>query len=66
MREESVPKIADMIWSKLKREYVDEWQPTEEDVKWLVRTVGGMKVGALWHILHDGVTFKNRLQPFKA
>lgn len=51
-------EIAEKVWRELKRKYADEWKPTEDDIKWLVNAVGGMKVGALWHIPQDGVTFR--------
>jgi len=50
--------IAEKIWSEIKEKYVDDWQPTADDVKWLIKAVNSMQVGALWHIPQDGVTFK--------
>ena len=34
------------LWEELKRKYVDEWSPTEDDVRWLKETVRRMKIGA--------------------
>jgi hypothetical protein len=57
-----VPKdkvdLADRTWKELKRRCVDEWEPTEEDVSWLIKTVESLKVGGKWTMPAGGVTFE--------
>jgi hypothetical protein len=36
---------AEKAWRELKKKYVDDWEPSESDVEWLIKTVDGMKVG---------------------
>jgi len=50
--------ISDDIWKEMKRKYVDEWEPTENDEKWLIETVGKLKVDGLWHLPAAGATFE--------
>jgi hypothetical protein len=42
----------------MKRKYVDEWEPTEEDEKWLIEMVDKLRVGGLWHFPAAGATFE--------
>ena len=50
--------ILDDVWKEMKRKYVDEWEPTDNDEKWLIETVGKLKVGGLWHFPAAGATFE--------
>jgi len=49
---------AEKAWRELKKKYVDDWEPSESDVEWLIKTVDGMKVGGKWIIPDVGVTFE--------
>jgi len=40
------------------RKYVDTWEPSEKDIKWLQQTVEKMAIGGLWNIPAAGVTFE--------
>jgi hypothetical protein len=46
------------VWKEMKKKHVDDWEPSEEDVEWLVKAVDGMKVGGKWLIPNAGVTFE--------
>jgi hypothetical protein len=48
----------DEAWRRLRQRYVDNWEPTEEDVEWLVKLVSKLKVGGKWFIPAAGVTFE--------
>jgi len=54
-RKSSIPE---KIWQELKKKYVDDWDPTEKDVDWLIDTVKMMKIGGLWNLPAVGVTFE--------
>jgi|GEM_PF-2267917 hypothetical protein len=56
--DEKISDSAEKVWREIKRKYVDEWEPSESDVEWLVKTVSGMKVGGKWIIPAVGVTFE--------
>jgi len=49
--------LGDEILRELRREFVDNWEPSEEDVNWFKKTVGSMRVGGRWYIPDDGITF---------
>ena len=49
---------AERIWKEIKKKYIDDWEPSESDVEWLIKTVAGMKVGGRWVIPAAGVTFE--------
>jgi hypothetical protein len=49
---------AEKAWRELKKKYIDDWEPSEDDVKWLIKTVSDMKVGGKWIIPAVGVTFE--------
>jgi hypothetical protein len=49
---------AEKIWKEIKKKYIDDWEPSESDVDWLVKTVAGMKIGGKWIIPDAGVTFE--------
>ncbi len=49
---------AEKIWKEIKKKYIDEWEPSDSDVEWLIKTVAGMKVGGKWIIPDAGVTFE--------
>ncbi len=46
------------VWKEIKKKYIDDWEPSESDVEWLVKIVAGMKVGGKWIIPDAGVTFE--------
>ena len=46
------------LWEELRRKYVDEWSPTEDDVRWLKETVRRMKIGGVWIIPAVGAVFE--------
>ena len=37
---------------------MDEWDPTEKDLDWLLNTVRMMKIGGLWNLPAPGATFE--------
>ena len=49
--------IHENVWKEMKRKYVDEWKPSENDVDWLLTTVEKMKIGGHWVLPDAGVTF---------
>lgn len=49
---------AEKIWKEIKKKYIDDWEPSESDVDWLIKTVAGMKIGGKWIIPDAGVTFE--------
>ena len=49
---------AEKAWRELKKKYVDDWEPSDRDVEWLIKTVDSMKVGGKWIIPNVGVTFE--------
>jgi len=49
---------AEKLWREIKKKYVDDWEPSESDIDWLIKTVSGMKVGGKWIIPAVGVTFE--------
>jgi hypothetical protein len=50
--------LLDNAWQELKRKYVEEWEPTEQDIDWLTTTINSLKVGGKWTIPAAGVTFE--------
>lgn len=54
-RKSSLPE---KVWKELKKKNVDEWDPTEKDVNWLLNTVRIMKIGGLWNLPVVNVTFE--------
>ena len=45
-------------WSKIKREYVDGWEPPEKDADWLIAVISKLKVGGKWLMPGCGITFE--------
>lgn len=55
-RKSSLPE---KVWKELKKKKnVDEWDPTEKDVNWLLNTVRIVKIGGLWNLPAVNVTFE--------
>jgi hypothetical protein len=50
--------IAEKMWVEMKKKCVDDWEPTENDVDWLITTVESMKVGGKWCFPAAGATFE--------
>lgn len=50
--------LPDKVWKELKKKYVDEWDPTERDIDWLLNAVRIMKIGGLWNLPAVNVTFE--------
>jgi len=55
---EDKESIPEKIWREVKKKYVDEWEPSERDIDWLIDTVNKMKIGGVWHIPATGTTFE--------
>ena len=51
-------KLPEDVWKEIKKKYVDEWDPSENDVDWLLNTLRMMKIGGVWNIPATGVTFE--------
>jgi len=51
-------RIHDNVWKEMKRKYVDEWEPSEKDMDWLLTTVEKMKIGGRWVLPDARVTFE--------
>jgi hypothetical protein len=59
--------IAEKKWLEMKQKYVDDWQPTENDVDWLIKTMKSLNAGGKWTIPACRCHFrKGRLQSFEA
>jgi len=52
------PDVAEKMWQEMKKKYVDDWEPTEGDIDWLVKTVESMKIGGKWILPGAGATFE--------
>jgi hypothetical protein len=50
--------IAEKMWVAMKKKCVDDWEPTENDIDWLIKTVESMKVGGKWCLPAGGATFE--------
>jgi hypothetical protein len=50
--------IAEKMWREIKKKYVDDWEPTESDIDWLIKTVESMKIGGKWVLPAAGATFE--------
>ena len=42
----------------MKRKHVDEWEPSENDMDWLLTVVEKMKIGGRWVLPDAGATFE--------
>ena len=51
-------RIHENAWKEMKRKYVDEWEPSENDMDWLLTTMEKMKIGGRWVLPDAGVTFE--------
>lgn len=51
-------KLPEDVWKEIKKKHVDDWDPSEKDVDWLLNTVRMMKIGVVWNIPAAGVTFE--------
>jgi hypothetical protein len=51
-------RLPEDVWQQLKTKQVDEWEPTENDVDWLLTTVEKMKIGGRWVLPDVGATFE--------
>ncbi len=52
------PALLEEVWKEIKKKFVDKWEPSEDDVEWLIQNVGSMKIGGKWIIPSAGVTFE--------
>jgi hypothetical protein len=50
--------VAEQVWQDMRKKYVDDWEPLESDIDWLVNTVESMKIGAKWVLPAAGATFE--------
>jgi len=50
--------IAEKMWLEVKKKCVDDWQPTENDIDWLMKTVESLKAGGKWSLPAAGATFE--------
>jgi len=55
---EDKTNLAEKTWKEIKRRCVDEWEPTEEDINWLIKTVESLKIGGKWTMPAGGATFE--------
>ena len=46
------------LWEEVRKRVVDNWEPTSEDIDWLVKVVEKMRVGGKWVVPATGATFE--------
>jgi len=51
-------RIHENLWKEMKRKHVDEWEPSENDMDWLLTVVEKMKIGGRWVLPDAGATFE--------
>jgi len=51
-------ELAEKMWQEIKKKNVDDWEPTESDIDWLIKTVESIKIGGKWIFPGAGATFE--------
>jgi hypothetical protein len=46
------------LWEEARKRMVDDWEPTSQDINWLVTVVAKMNVGGKWVVPATGATFE--------
>ena len=55
---EKKSKPAHDLWNEARKRMVDDWEPTSQDIDWLVAVVAKMNVGGKWVVPATGATFE--------